>query len=110
MALGWFRDSDGPGMFLAGLSMLAGVLAWRWGFTRLVRRNVARIWSLAPGKERVCIFAFQNVRSYLLVGVMMTLGFLLRHSALPRLALAPAYLAMGVTLLLSSLGYYRAAA
>lgn len=87
---------------LAGLT--AGLLLYRFGFSRLVLNNIERI-NRQP--ERVCLFAFQTWRSYLLILVMMSLGVLLRHSSLPRILLATLYLGMGTALTLASSGYYE---
>jgi len=107
VAVFWFRAVEGPVMLAAGVAVLIGVAAWKFGFSRLVRKNLKRIRALAPEKDRVCLFAFQNARSYGIVIVMMVLGYTLRHSSLPRLYLAPAYLTMGVALLLGGLDYFH---
>jgi len=73
--------------------------AQRFFLSRVAQRNIERIEAYA---DRGCLFAFQAWRSYLMIMVMMGLGFLLRHSALPREWLAVAYLAMGGGLLLAS--------
>ena len=98
-ALEWPANLRGA---LAGLT--AGLLLYRFGFSRLVRNNIERI-NRQP--ERVCLFAFQTWSSYLLILVMMSLGVLLRHSSLPRILLATLYLGMGTALTLASSGYYE---
>ncbi len=87
--------------------ILGGITIYYFGFSRLAGVNLARIYNQAPGKEKVCIFAFQNVRSYLIVIIMMTAGYGLRHSALPRNYLAAIYMGIGLALILASMDYYR---
>jgi hypothetical protein len=104
LAWGWLGlpgDQQAIGLFAGGW-----VLAWaiyRFGFSRIARKNLQRIRRM---EGRVCIFAFQEWKSYLIVVVMMTLGSTLRRSGFPRLLLAPMYTGIGGGLLLSSLAYY----
>jgi hypothetical protein len=90
---------------LIGVAM--GYLVFRFGFSHLARRNLFRIYAQSPHKDKICVFAFQNIRSYLIVIVMMAMGYALRHSGIPKLYLAPIYLAIGIALTLSSLLYYN---
>jgi hypothetical protein len=80
------------------VAIVGGVLIYRFGFSKLARMNIDRIYSQAPSKKRVCVFAFQNARSYVMVIIMMSMGYGLRHSPLPKIDLA---------LVLSSLHYYN---
>jgi hypothetical protein len=89
------------------IGLAGGVVVFRFGFSRLAAMNLSRIYTQAPGKDRVCVFAFQNTRSYLIVAVMMAMGYGLRHSPIPKIDLIPIYLAIGLGLVLSSLHYYR---
>ncbi len=107
-ALVWLRSfHPAQDIALAG-GAAAGFIIYRFGFSRLAGANLARIRSQSPGKERVCVFAFQNWRSYLIIVFMMTLGYTLRHSPLPKIFIAPIYAAIGLGLALSSLRYYAA--
>ncbi len=87
--------------------VVAGVIVFRFGFSRLVKVNIARIFDQAPGKDRVCLFAFQNTRSYAIVVVMMAMGYTLRHLPISKMYIMPIYAAIGLAMLLSSLIYYR---
>jgi len=100
-----------PGNWIAPLliGLIVGLLVYRFGFLRLARENKARISAQAPGKDKVCLFAFQNWRSYVIIVVMVALGYTLRHLAISRLYLAPIYLAIGLGLFLASLHYYSGA-
>lgn len=84
-----------------------GYLIHRFGFSHLARKNLLRIYSQSPQKDKICVFAFQNTRSYILIVIMMTMGYGLRHSGLPKTYLAPIYIAIGFALVLSSLLYYK---
>ena len=105
VAVSWLLDSKFV-YLLAALAggLVAGWLIYRFKFAKLAAQN---IYEQSPGSEKVCIFAFQNARSYFLVIIMMTMGYAIRHSGLPKPYLAPFYLAIGSSMLLSSLLYYR---
>jgi hypothetical protein len=103
----WLISSPTPYLvFALALGLFVGWTVYRFKFGKLAAQNLERIYSQSPGNDKVCVFAFQNVRSYFLVLIMMTMGYLVRHSGLPKPYLAPMYLAIGVALLLSSTNYY----
>jgi hypothetical protein len=84
---------------------LAGAIAiHRFGFLRIVDRNLRRI---LPMEGPRCLFSFMPWKSYLLVAVMMLMGFVLRHSPIPKLYLAVLYLGIGTALILSSYQYLK---
>jgi hypothetical protein len=95
----WPRNGVGVVLGFGG-----GVAVYRYGFSRIARKNIRRI-STKP--ENVCLFAFQAWRSYLLILVMMVLGYTLRHSHTPRLILTVIYAAVGTGLALSSTLYFE---
>jgi hypothetical protein len=104
MACYWLSQSAWPWNAVAALAgFTCGVLVYWVGFGPIARRNVARI---AAQRDQVCVFAFQAWRSYLLIVVMMALGWVLRHSRLPLLLLAIIYLTIGTGLALASSLYY----
>lgn len=87
-----------PGLVLAAL-------IYRFGFAPLALKNIRRIG--AYRRDRVCLFAFQEWKSYPLVGFMISLGVYLRsYSAVPKPLLAVLYLGIGGGLFLSSLRYF----
>ena len=69
----------------------------------LAKKNIHRIQMLP---DKACIFAFQEWTSYPLVAVMIIMGFLLRHSSIPKILLAPMYIGIGGGLIIASLQYY----
>jgi energy-converting hydrogenase Eha subunit C len=46
-------------------------------------------------------------KSYIIVVVMVTMGTLLRHSAIPKIYLSILYIGIGLSLVLSSIRYLR---
>ena len=101
----WLSHCEWPqNMVTAVLGTGFGILVYRLGFSTIARKNIRRI---AQQPERVCLFAFQAWRSYVLIVIMIMLGMVLRHSHLSRLILAMIYLIVGTGLVLSSSLYYR---
>jgi hypothetical protein len=82
----------------------AGMVIYRFGFSKLADKNIRRIGGLDTHK---CFLAFQSARSYVLIVFMMGLGITLRRSPLPKPYLAVLYAGIGIGLFLSSLEYYR---
>jgi len=72
-------------------------------FSRMVTKNLTRIARLP---DQPCVFAFQSWWSYPLVIFMMGLGLALKASPVPRIWLAPIYLAIGSGLFFAGLRYW----
>jgi hypothetical protein len=90
-------------LLLAGLAL--GSVIYLYGFSRLARKNIRRIETLP--KPRVCIFAFQEWKTYPLVIFMVFLGLYLRiYSPIPKPILSILYLGIGFGLFASSIHYY----
>jgi hypothetical protein len=94
----WIAESS-PEQAIAveSLSIVLGFIVYYFGFSKITKRNIDRISTLP---ERSSIFSFTARRGYLLIGVMMTGGYLLRNSALSKHYLSIPYTAMGGSLLL----------
>ncbi len=105
LAINWLSQNNRPNAIWPGLAgFILAFLIYRFGFLKLVSRNTDRILS----KEgKVCIFAFQPWKSYLIVVVMILLGIILRHSPVPKPYLSIIYIGFGGAMVLSSLVYYR---
>ena len=104
LAAHWLRTMVNRGTIyyaLSGILMAAGV--YKFGFSKIARKNINRV---CQYPDKVCFFAFQEWRSYLIISVMAPLGIFLRHSSLPRQYLATIYITIGLALFLSSLHYY----
>jgi len=86
------------------LGIVLALTAHQFLFSRIARKNIARLSLLT---EKTCIFAFQRWKSYLLIGLMITVGIVLRNLPVPRPYLAILYTTIGGALLLASLQYYR---
>jgi len=105
MAGYWLSHLDWPaGGLSSAVGFGAGLVIFRFGFSKIARKNIQRI---LKKPDTLCLFAFQAWRSYLLIAVMVFLGHTMRHSHLPRLFLAVIYLAIGTALTLSSSLYYE---
>jgi len=77
-------------------------------FSKVVAANLRRIKALSPHKDKICLFAFQSIESYLFVIVMVSLGLALRFLGIPPAILAAVYFAVGFALAFSSGLYFRA--
>jgi len=105
MAVLWLLPVSGSPAALPGLSGIILCLAiHRFGFSRLVAKNIERIRS--KQNKKICIFAFQAWKSYLIAAIMIGLGILLRSSPLPKKYLAVIYTGFGGAMILSSVKYY----
>ena len=91
------------GLVLGGL--ILGAAIYLFGFSKVARKNIKRIAAL-PG-DRICLFAFQEWKTYPLVVFMIFLGIYLRvYSPFPKPMLAITYIGIGSSLFTSSLLYY----
>jgi len=85
------------------LGIVLALVAHQLFFSRMARTNIARLSLLT---EKTCIFAFQRWKSYMLIGLMITLGIALQNLPVPRPYLAILYATIGGALFLASLQYY----
>jgi hypothetical protein len=95
-----------PFRWAAPLGVAGILLAWAvhdLGFSKIALKNIDR---LREFPDRVCFFAFQAWKSYLVIAIMVLIGFILRHSLIPKYYLSVPYTAIGGALLLSSFHYY----
>jgi len=104
LAYQWLTVSHWRSAELLGvLGAVLAFVAYRFCFSRLAWKNIQRLCTV---KEKTCLFAFQGWRSYLLIGLMVGLGFIFRNSLIPKPYLAILYTTIGGALLLSSFHYY----
>ncbi len=105
MAMRWLWDYNGNVLrfFLSGL--IAALLIHHFGFLKLADRNLERI-SRLPARS--CVFSFISWKSYFLIVIMISLGVIMRHSAIPREYLSVVYMGIGLALFLSGIRYFRA--
>ena len=105
LAYGWLAEFSRirAGSFgLVGIAL--AMAAYRFVFAGIVQKNIDRLFEYS---EKVCIFAFQAWKSYLVIGLMIGLGITLRLSPLPKDILSIVYITIGGALLLGSFKYYR---
>jgi hypothetical protein len=104
LAFHWLSTMALKWTFLLGMGgFLLALVIYYFGFSRIARKNIDRLFQYP---DKVCFFAFQAWKSYLIIAIMAALGAFLRHSAIPRQYLAVIYLAIGGALVLSSLLYF----
>jgi hypothetical protein len=93
-----------PGLWL----VLAAALGWlkaRFVLLRTARRVVDRI--RTRGDDR-CIGGFVSWRTWAFIGLMATIGYVLRHGLLPHAVVGFIYVAVGVALLVAATSIWRA--
>ena len=73
-------------------------------FLKIVDKNLDRI---IPMSGKRCIFSFIPWKSYLIIVLMILMGFFLRLSPIPKIYLTTVYIAIGMSLILSSIRYLR---
>ena len=93
-------------VLLAIAGIIVGYIKHRLIFKRVVSANIRRIRELSPHKDKICLFAFQSIESYLLVILMVSLGFFLRSTPISSQYLIAIYLAVGTALSLASRYYF----
>jgi hypothetical protein len=102
----WLHASqEGASLVWAGAGVFLAMGIHHFGFLRVVDKNLGRI---LPMEGKKCLFSFMTWQSYLIVGVMVVLGVLLRHSPIPKRYLSILYTGIGLALILSSVRYLRA--
>ena len=105
LAILWLSAAENINLFIfAGSGVGLALLIHHLGFLRIVDQNLNRI---IPMQGERCLFSFMPWKSYLIIAVMIFVGFLLRHSDLPKSYLAILYIAIGLALILSSKRYMR---
>ena len=101
----WLQSSQtGYPLLFAGVGIAAALMIHHFGFLRIVDKNLGR---LLPMQGKRCVFSFMPWKSYLLVAIMVTMGMVLRRSSIPKMYLSVFYIAMGLSLILSSVRYLR---
>ncbi len=105
MAYSWLRkELPAQALSAAVVGFVASLFIHHFGFLRIVDRNLDRI---LPMEGKRCVFAFMPWKSYVIIAVMIALGFILRHSPIPKLYLSVLYVGIGTALILSSVRYLR---
>lgn len=104
--IAWCFGSALPwALVLAGAGVVAGLVKGRFVLRTMAERNAARIIARGDGH---CLGGFLSVKTWLLVVLMMTSGFILRRSSVPRPVLGVLYSAVGTALLVGCATLWRA--
>ncbi len=105
LSFSWLKAFQVHGSFLVGgIGVAVALVVHHFGFLKIVDKNLGRILSMEGTK---CIFSFITWKSYIIVGVMVAMGTLLRYSPLPKPYLSMLYTGIGLALILSSVRYLR---
>jgi len=106
LAYNWIRSLNTIQLLLTMLiGLLAGLIIAKFGFGYIAQKNINRI--LAYPKD-VCVFAFQEWKSYILIAFMMSMGIFMRTSGIiSKALLAPMYIGIGIALFIASFNYYK---
>jgi len=102
----WLRPLTLKGLLIFISALFPAYFLGRFALSRIAFRNLKR---LDEKPERICCFAFQPLRSYFLIAVMVGLGITLRRLTIPRALLAFLYTLMGGALLTASKVYFEGA-
>ncbi|MFZ4464165.1 MAG: hypothetical protein ACOYN5_09970 [Bacteroidales bacterium] len=87
------------------ICVLTGLLFFYFLFSKISKRHIDRLNGFR--NERYSIFSFFNLRSYLLMFGMISMGIIIRKLQLVQnQTLAYVYLTMGIPLLISSFRFY----
>lgn len=87
------------------LSLIAGILFYWILFTRISKKHVLRI--IQQPNDRPSVFAFFDVKGYLMMVGMVSLGVFLRSSGfISPFYLSVLYVTMGIPLFFSSIRFY----
>jgi hypothetical protein len=88
------------------ISAIGGMLFYKLLFSGISRKHARRIMDIP--RERPCLFSFFNIKSYILMSIMITAGIMLRKSGMmPHEYLSMVYVTMGIPLLASSFRFYH---
>lgn len=93
---------------LFAVGIFVGIVFFRFVFMRIISRHLGRIRSSPI--ERPCLFSFLDWRGYATMGIMITLGVILRTSGiLPSSTIGTLFIVMATPLAVSSAKFVQAA-
>ena len=91
-------------LLMSAIGFVLALIIHHFGFLRIVDRNLGRI---LPMEGKRCLFSFMPWKSYILIGIMVLVGFSLRQTPIPKNYLSVLYTGIGTALILSSVRYLR---
>jgi len=87
------------------ISCVVGTLFYLFLFSKISSKHIKRIFQ--HKSEKPCVFAFFNIKSYILMSVMITGGIMIKkYEVLSPEYLPVLYVSMGIPLFISSLRFY----
>lgn len=87
------------------ISIVGGLLFYFLLFSKISLKHITRINKITIDKP--CLFSFFNIKSYILMAIMITSGILLRKfGIIPSEYFVMVYITMGIPLFLSSFRFY----
>ena len=95
------------GMAIIILGLGIGALKSHFVLSKVARRNIDRVKTMSPDKDKICFFAFQPPMSYLLIAIMMGAGITLRTFYPHSIYIVSLYFAVGAALLYSGIEYFK---
>lgn len=102
-----FLGDDHLNWIRLSLSVVSGILFYAFLFSKISSRHTSRISRLQHDKP--CLFSFFNMKSYIIMTLMITSGIMLRKSGIIYPGyLSVLYVTMGIPLFISSLRFYHA--
>ncbi len=105
LSYSWLRAEKPDSALLALVGgFVCALIIHHFGFLRVADKNLGRI---LPMEGKKCVFSFMPWKSYILIIIMILMGFLLRLSPIPKLYLAVLYSGIGTALILSGVRYLR---
>lgn len=106
-ALSWFPEFTLSQLILtltAGL--ILAFVKTRLIFIKATHENIHRIMNM--NFDKVSVFAFHSLKFYILILLMIGFGTLLRNlEFIPKYAIFPVYLGVGVAMIYGSILYYK---
>jgi hypothetical protein len=100
-----FEDSQDFLWLKIIVSAVAGILFYLFLFSKISVRHIHRIFGLDI--DRPCLFSFFNLRSYIIMIVMISTGILLRKfEVISSDYLEVLYVTMGIPLFISAFRFY----
>ncbi|MHA1520806.1 MAG: hypothetical protein ACTSRK_11550 [Promethearchaeota archaeon] len=101
----WFQEKITQYLWLfIVISIFSGLSIYIFGFSKVVHKNIER---LQQKQDKLCIFAFMEWKSYLIMVFMMGMGITLRTILGPNEYLGILYIGIGGGMLLSGLIYIK---
>lgn len=104
-AISWFIETQVQLFVYFAIGFGLSLVIHHFGFLRIADKNLKRIAEMKGGLR--CAFSFIRWQSYVLILIMISFGIILRNSGLPMQFVGIVYLTIGLSLIFSSIRYFR---